>query len=220
MTTGSATRIYSDYFTAAPANPLQLGAWPVENAITILPSGNVGIGSGVPVQVLDVAGTIRQSGCTTAGTLAVNSSGDIICSSDARLKNILGSYASGMDAILRLKPVRFTYKPTAKDPRETFVHAGFIAQNVKTAIPEASARQKDGHYSLDTTAILAAAVNAIKELKADNANLVAQLANLRRASSKQGRELRLLRARLDTQNNAAGWALTPSRNTMIAAGQN
>jgi hypothetical protein len=116
--------------------------------------------------------------------------------------------------------VRFTYKPTAKDPRETFVHAGFIAQNVKAAIPEASARQKDGYYSLDTTAILAAAVNAIKELKADNANLVAQLANLRRASSKQGRELRLLRARLDTQNKAAGWALTPSRNTMIAAGQN
>lgn len=127
-------------------------------------SGNVGIGTSSPGQILDVAGTIRQSGCTTAGTLAVDSSGDIICSSDARLKNIRGRYIGGLDEIARIQPVLFTYKPTKQNPNETFVHAGFIAQEIKAVIPQASALQRDGYYSLDTTAILAASVNAIKEL--------------------------------------------------------
>lgn len=134
------------------------------NRILINASGYVGIGNFSPAQLLDVGGTIRQSGCTTAGTLAVNGSGDIICSSDARLKNIRGHYTGGLEEIARINPVLFVYKPTKQDPNETFVHAGFTAQNVKAAIPQASALQRDGYYSLDTTAILAASVNAIKEL--------------------------------------------------------
>jgi len=132
--------------------------------------GYVGIGNNNPQRKLDVGGIIRQAGCTTVGTLSVNSSGDIICTSDARLKNVLGSYSGGLDVIMQLTPQRFTYKVTPANPVEKFVHAGFIAQNVRTVIPEASAVQRDGYYSLDTTAILAASVNAIKELHklADN----------------------------------------------------
>jgi len=127
--------------------------------------GNVGIGTSAPAQALHVVGTIRQTHCITAGTLSANTSGDINCTSDGRLKNILGDYAGGMDALLRITPKLFTYKTTPSDPVETFVHAGFIAQNVMAVIPQASARQLDGYYSLDTTAILAASVNAIKQLK-------------------------------------------------------
>lgn len=142
-------------------------------------NGNVGIGNTSPGQKLDVAGTIRQSGCTTAGTLSTNASGDIICTSDARLKNVLGEYAGGLNAIVQIVPKRFTYKPTASNPVETFVHAGFIAQEVRTTIPQAVALQRNGYYSLDTTAILAASVNAIKELKASNDRQAAELARLR-----------------------------------------
>lgn len=131
-------------------------------------AGNVGIGTTSPGQKLDVAGSIRQSGCTTAGTLAVNSSGDIICSSDARLKNVHGPYGGGLAQVLGLRPVRFSYKPTRGNPVERFEHAGFLAQEVNSVIPQAVARQRDGYYSLETTAILAATVNAIKELKAIN----------------------------------------------------
>jgi len=144
-----------------------------------LNGGGVGIGTIAPAQRLDVAGTIRQSGCTTAGTLAVNGSGDIICSSDARLKNILGDYKGGLNTLAQIIPKLFTFKQTRVDPKETFVHAGFIAQNVKAAIPQASARQRDGYYSLDTTAILAASVNAIKQLRAMNESQAVEIKQLR-----------------------------------------
>ncbi|MEJ0042810.1 MAG: tail fiber domain-containing protein [Rhizomicrobium sp.] len=135
-------------------------------ALVLKANGNIGVGTISPATSLDVAGTIRQSGCTTAGTLAVDGSGDIICSSDARLKNVLGDYAGGLAVVVHLSPKLFMYKSSRGDPNETFVHAGFLAQNVMSVIPQASALQRDGYYSLDTTAILAAAVNAVKELKA------------------------------------------------------
>lgn len=147
--------------------PITTALSPAE-AMRVDYNGNVGVGTANPAQKLHVAGTIRQTGCTTAGTLAVNSSGDIICSSDARLKNILGDYQDGLDAISKIKPTRFSYKPTKENPNEGFIHAGFIAQDVKAAIPQAVALQQSSYYSLDTTAILAATVNAIKELKAAN----------------------------------------------------
>ncbi len=156
LTIGNIISGASPYTTNATKSPF----------LTILgTSGYVGVGTTSPGQLLEVSGTIRQAGCTTAGTLAVNGSGDIICSSDARLKTIRGPYTAGLDAVSRLNPMLFSYKPTPKSPRETFVHAGFIAQDVRAVIPQASAQQRDGYYSLETTAILAASVNAIKELK-------------------------------------------------------
>lgn len=151
----------------------------ISTRMTLTQPGNLGIGTASPAQKLDVAGTIRQSNCTTAGTLSVNSSGDIICTSDARLKNILGRYTVGLDAIARIRPQRFNFKPTNSNPVETFVHAGFIAQDVKVAIPEAVAMQKNGFYSLDTTAIIAASVNAIKELNALNKIQTREIADLK-----------------------------------------
>lgn len=153
--------------------------------------GNVGIGTSTPGQKLDVAGSIRQSNCTTAGTLSANTSGDIICTSDARLKNILGNYRGGLDALMQITPQRFTFKPTKSNPVETFVHAGFIAQDVMAAIPEASAKQRDGYYSLDTTAVLAAAVNAIKQLKVINDAQRSEIAELRSTKLTQAAQARL-----------------------------
>jgi hypothetical protein len=175
--------------------PLYLGT-NGSTKLAIAGSGEVGIGTASPGQKLDVAGTIRQSGCTTAGTLNVNGSGDIVCSSDARLKRILGAYTAGLDSIVRIQPQRFVYKSANNARPETFVHAGFIAQNVSAAIPEASARQKDGFYSLETTAILATAVNAIKELKAQNDRQAAEIDRLKSRLSGIERS-----ARLRTANN-------------------
>jgi len=164
------------------------GSTPSE-LVRIKNNGNVGIGRTSPGQKLDVNGTIRQSNCTTAGTLSTNTSGDIICTSDARLKNILGNYDGGLNAIRQITPQRFKYKPTATDPVETFVHAGFIAQDVQRAIPEAVALQRSGYYSLDTTAILAASVNAIKQLKAANDQQAIEIQRLKIQMSALERKL-------------------------------
>ncbi|MBC8037211.1 MAG: tail fiber domain-containing protein [Rhizobiales bacterium] len=165
------------YTTNSSGNASSFGS--VTSRMTLTQSGSLGIGTASPGQKLDVVGTIRQSNCTTAGTLSTNASGDIICTSDARLKNVLGDYDNGLDAVTRLTPRRFTYKPTKNNPVETFVHAGFIAQEVRAVIPQAVAVQRNGYLSLDTTAILAASVNAIKELKAANYRQAGELARLR-----------------------------------------
>ncbi len=141
--------------------------------MTIAASGNVGIGTASPAQTLDVVGTIRQSSCKSA-TLSADAAGDIICTSDARLKNILGDYQNGLEALSRITPKLFTYKSTPADS-ETFVHAGFIAQNVKEAIPQAVNVQDSGYYSLDTTAILAAVVNGVNDLRGRIAGIATRL---------------------------------------------
>jgi len=155
--------------------------------------GSVGIGTTSPSVALHVVGTIRQTNCTTAGTLSANASGDIICTSDGRLKNILGEYKTGLEAISRITPRLFTYRPTPSDPTETFVHAGFIAQDVMSVIPQASALQRDGYYSLDTTAILAATVNSVKQLKAMSDQQAAEIASLRRKLADSDRIAALVR---------------------------
>lgn len=140
--------------------------------MTLNSSGNLGIGTTNPGQKLDVAGTIRQSGCITAGTLSANTSGDIICTSDERLKNIYGYYQGGIDALSKINPIRFSYK------NEDFIHVGFSAQNVKSVIPEASALQNDGYWSLDNTAVIALTVNTIKEQQKQIEQLKARIIDL------------------------------------------
>jgi hypothetical protein len=169
----------------------------------------LGIGTTAPGQALHVVGTIRQTGCTTAGTLSANTSGDIICTSDGRLKNILGDFTSGLEALTQIAPKRFTYKTTSSDPVETFVHAGFIAQNVMGVIPQASALQHDGYFSLDTTAILAAAVNSIKQLKSIGdkqatviATQAAEIANLKSRLQQYDARFAVLDARLGIRTAA------------------
>jgi hypothetical protein len=54
---GIANTIFSDYFSGSSALPLTLGAWPITNALTLLPNGNVGIGTPTPSAALEVAGT-------------------------------------------------------------------------------------------------------------------------------------------------------------------
>ncbi|MDD5164827.1 MAG: tail fiber domain-containing protein [Patescibacteria group bacterium] len=140
--------------------------------LRVTTAGKVGIGITNPGQALDVTGTIRQSACKTAGTLSANTSGDIICTSDERLKNIYGYYQGGLAALSAINPIKFSYKG------EDFVHVGFSAQNVKSVLPEASALQDSGYWSLDDTSITALTVNAIKEQQKeieDLKNVVCQL---------------------------------------------
>lgn len=109
------------------------------------------------------------------GTAAKTDGGSWSVLSDARLKNLLGNYDRGLEDIVRLQPVRFTYKEgnhRELDSEEEQI--GFVAQDVRTIFPEAVSEAKDGYLDFNMHAVNVAMVNAIKELKAENDRLKAE----------------------------------------------
>lgn len=108
-----------------------------------------------------------------AGTLTTDASGNITASSDERLKNLQGNFDRGLDAILALDPK--LYKWNAASGLETAnTYAGFTAQNVRLAVPEAVDVDSRGYLTLQDRPIIAASVNAIKELNQKVTNLQTQ----------------------------------------------
>ena len=100
--------------------------------------------------------------------------------SDLRLKDILGDYTFGLDAVKKLHTVRFKYKkdnpldlPTAPE------HTGFIAQELQQVIPQAVVKRPDGFLQVDFLPVHWAAINAVKELAAENAKLRGDVAALK-----------------------------------------
>ncbi len=121
-------------------------------------SGNVGIGTNAPNYLLEVDGSAGKLG-----------GGSWTNSSDARLKEITGEYAGGLDKILLLRPITFYYKEN--NPRELPAdegYIGFIAQEVREVFPEAVTEGPDGYLDFNMHPVNVAVINAIKELKAEN----------------------------------------------------
>lgn len=123
---------------------------------------NVTIGtSAAPGYNLVVNGTAAKTGGGSWSTL-----------SDVRMKDLTGEYQKGLNEILQLKPVTFTYK--AGNPRELNSNEpqiGFVAQDVQKIFPEAVTECKDGYLDFNIHAVNVALVNAVKELKAENEEL-------------------------------------------------
>jgi hypothetical protein len=135
----------------------------LNNTGATISTGSIGIGVKAPAQKLEVAGTIRQAGCVTAGTLSANVSGDIICTpSSRRFKRNISSDTPGLDAIVDLLPVSFQYRAGMNLGARP--HVGFLAEQAASVAPEfASYDAKGKPYGLDTSAILAAAVKALQQ---------------------------------------------------------
>ncbi|MDD1532711.1 hypothetical protein C7U89_01460 [Bradyrhizobium sp. WBOS4] len=129
-----------------------------------------------------------------AGTLTTDASGNITASSDERLKDIRGSFARGLEAITSLNPI--VYRWNAKSGNDTSgTYAGFSAQDVAKAIPEAVGTDQRGYLTLSDRPIEAALVNAVKELKAANDNLRADNDDLRKRLESQQRDIDELKKR-------------------------
>ncbi|NCB85353.1 MAG: tail fiber domain-containing protein, partial [Bacteroidia bacterium] len=106
------------------------------------------------------------------GTAAKTGGGSWSTLSDVRMKDLTGEYQKGLNEILQLKPVTFTYK--AGNPRELNSNEpqiGFVAQDVQKIFPEAVTECKDGYLDFNIHAVNVALVNAVKELKAENQEL-------------------------------------------------
>ncbi|HSX39033.1 MAG TPA: tail fiber domain-containing protein, partial [Candidatus Saccharimonadales bacterium] len=158
---------------------LPAGALPIANSASF--STNVGIATTNPLQKLSVVGSIRQTGCITAGNLNANTSGDIICSaSDTRLKDVQGNYAGGLTELSQINPIVFNWKSGID--MDLLTHVGFSAQNVHTVLPEATplmtGGSQAGYYSFDSTAVLALTVNSVKQQQSQIQLQASQLTNM------------------------------------------
>ena len=143
--------------------------------VTVDSSGNVGIGTAAPTQLLSVNGTAGKPG---GGTWDVFS--------DERLKNIKGRYNSGLKALMQLQPLRYEYKSNnALGLKSEGEHIGFGAQSLQKIIPEAVTRDSSGYLMVKSDPILWTMLNAIKEQQKEIADLKAEVQKLRAASHRR-----------------------------------
>jgi hypothetical protein len=98
-------------------------------------TGRVGIGTTTPDQLLSVNGDASKAGGGSWQTF-----------SDERLKNIRGTFNSGLKAVMQLQPVRYQYRANnAVGIPSAGEHVGFGAQSVQKVIPEAVTANANGY---------------------------------------------------------------------------
>ncbi len=134
----------------------------------------------------------------TSGVLSVygnaykNSGSTWGSTSDARLKDIHGSFEKGLNEIMKLNPIEFNYKadnPEGYPSNSKDTQIGLIAQDVQKVFPEAVTEDEKGYLMLNAHPIYIAFINAIQqlknsqdtsyaELKAENALLETRIAAL------------------------------------------
>ena len=133
--------------------------------ISIEQHGNVGIGTATPDNLLTVNGSADKPGGGSWGTY-----------SDGRLKNLNGSFNSGLSQVLKLNPVRYRYKAdNALGIRDTDEHIGVVAQDVQRVIPEAVTENSKGYLLVNNDPIIWSMLNAIKEQQGEIRALKAEL---------------------------------------------
>jgi len=136
-------------------------------------AGNVGIGTTSPDRTLTVNGTADKPGGGSWGTF-----------SDERLKNIKGQFTSGLNAVMRLRPLRYEYKrDNALEIKSDGEHVGFSAQDVQRIIPEAVSTNDKGYLLVNNDPILWTMLNAIKEQQQQIEQLKGEIRQLRAAST-------------------------------------
>ena len=157
-------------FNNSAAGGLQIYNTGIKTAIFAKQSNSyVGIGTTSPTQALHVVGNAYK---TEGGTAWATSS-------DLRLKNLTGNYTKGLNEIAALQPVKYIYKKD--NPRQLdsdLEQVGFVAQEVQKIFPEAVSKAEDGYLDFNIHPVNVAMVNAIKELKLQNGELVQQISEL------------------------------------------
>lgn len=144
----------------------------------LTPAGNLGIGTTAltPTAQLHTSGSVRFA-AFGAGSAAFDASGNVSSSSDERLKDEIEPFSRGLAAVLAIQPI--SYRWSLASGLDTLNrYAGLSAQNVEAAIPEAIGVDARGFLSLQDRPIIAALVNAVRELDARIADLTARIAQL------------------------------------------
>jgi len=135
---------------------------------------SVGIGTTAPDNMLTVNGSADKPGGGSWGTY-----------SDRRLKNLNGSYSSGLSQVLRINPIRYRYKAdNAMGIHDTDEHIGVVAQDVQKVIPEAVTENSKGYLLVNNDPIIWSMLNAIKEQQREIRDLKSELRATRQSLQK------------------------------------
>ena len=149
--------------------------------------GNVGIGTALPqdrLQVLGdlrvgtVAGTGAGSGCVRRFDAVTTLAGT--CASDARFKRDVTPFAPSLDRIAALRPAHYFWRAD-EFPERGFGRGqgyGLIAQEVETVLPELVSTDAQGYKAVDYSKLPLLAIQAIRELKEQHDELRAAYAAL------------------------------------------
>ena len=122
------------------------------NLMQIKSTGNVGIGTTSPSQLLTVNGN------------AGNTTGVWVNNSDERLKKNIQPLGNYLEKLTQLRPVTFEWKYAKKLNAKEGKHIGFIAQEVEKVFPYWVDTDKDGMKWLSMEGVNAAFVQSFKEV--------------------------------------------------------
>lgn len=136
--------------------------------------GDVGIGTLTPAARLHVLGNIRLTGCVQDANGAALAG---TCVSDARFKKEIRGLEPVLDRLAALTPSRYFWRHD-EFPEQAFGAGetlGLIAQEVEAVLPELVATTDDGYKAVRYGELPMLALQAIKELKAENDRLRAEI---------------------------------------------
>ena len=121
----------------------------------------VGLGDTTPNSKLDVEGTIFANA-------------PLVIESDGRLKKDVKPLSNALEMITKLEGVSYKWKDGGDGSRDEKTHLGFIAQEVEKIYPGLVGND-DGNKTLSYTELIAPLVEAIKELRTESNEAIAQL---------------------------------------------
>lgn len=185
--TASGSFAFGNGLAVSIPNIVQIGTSDVAK-ITIDALGFLGVGVDEPTAQLHTTGSVRFASLGSAGAnLITDADGNVTVSSDERLKDVQGTFTRGLAALQGVNPI--TYRWNSVSGLETKgLYTGFSAQNIRANIPEAVGTDSRGYLTLSDRPILAAAVNAIKELNLSVTGIMERVSGLEeRVSSLEGR---------------------------------
>ena len=110
-------------------------------------------------------------------------SGNVSCTSDARMKNVQGTLTDNVAKLSTLNPIYFTWKDTENGYQQNI---GLLAQEVQAQFPELVGTDQNGLLSVNYAGLVAPLIGAVKEQQASINNLNTIVASLQSASLTDG----------------------------------
>ena len=180
----SSNAIYDSGNTALSATSIMATSGPglhlFPNTITatsLTSSAATTVGSLTVDNVVMDGATIGHSSDTDLMTLASGSltvAGDIILSSDARLKSNIVTLGPTLISLMQLDAKRYTMKADKEQKQKI----GLLAQEVQKVFPELVSEDKNGMLAVNYQALVPVLINALKEQEGNYHELEKELSEL------------------------------------------